>query len=581
MTIGRRLIIGFALFWILLLLVSVLATAGLNHVTGMARRSALGHELKDAAARLEIEGRNRLDAPAAGRESGGGRSDGKTDDRSCSFGSWLSGAERREIEKEFPGLAEILGAAANLHERLHKSTAAGVVADEVERSKLNAEIKELSDKLRSIAEKNTPSYGTLADEGDAARRNLLIAAGASALLTLIIALAMAGGINASLRTISSHMDGTASQIDATSFHVSLAGKSLAKGVSEQASALAQTTSSLEQMASMIKQNAVNATTADEFINEAGGIVEAAAASVAKLIESMEEISDASAETNKIVKTIDEIAFQTNILALNAAVEAARAGEAGSGFAVVADEVRNLAIRSAEASQRTSTLIENTILKIKIGAEFVGQTADAFSRVAESTARIKELMGEVAEASHMQSQDVEHMGEAVAEMEKVTRENAESAGKAASLSQELGSQGDRLRSIIGDMIALVAGNTRLSARTLESVRRELRELAGDPRLASLRTENHRATLGEWLASHPEVEAVYSNRSDGAFIYSQPPAGLPNASVRPWWQRAMEQEEYVSPVYISAITKKPCCTLSLPLLNGGGKVAGVLGIDLKVG
>jgi methyl-accepting chemotaxis protein len=152
------------------------------------------------------------------------------------------------------------------------------------------------------------------------------------------------------------------------------------------------------------------------------------------------IHASSDETAKIIKTIDEIAFQTNLLALNAAVEAARAGEAGAGFAVVADEVRNLAMRAAEAAKTTAGLIEENIKDIKEGSELVASTDEAFKQlVRDNSNKVGELVGEIAAASQEQSQGVEQVNNAMADMDKITQQNAASAEQSASASEQLNSQ----------------------------------------------------------------------------------------------------------------------------------------------
>jgi methyl-accepting chemotaxis protein len=148
------------------------------------------------------------------------------------------------------------------------------------------------------------------------------------------------------------------------------------------------------MASMTRQNAENSAQADNLMQEANQVVETANSSMAQLIDAMGDISKASEETSKIIKTIDEIAFQTNLLALNAAVEAARAGEAGAGFAVVADEVRNLAMRAADAAKNTAALIEGTIKKVEGGSDLVLETNESFKEVAERTSKVGELVAEI-------------------------------------------------------------------------------------------------------------------------------------------------------------------------------------------
>ncbi|MCP4646444.1 MAG: methyl-accepting chemotaxis protein, partial [bacterium] len=169
----------------------------------------------------------------------------------------------------------------------------------------------------------------------------------------------------------------------------------------------------------------------------------------ELTKSMEEISKASEETSKIVKTIDEIAFQTNLLALNAAVEAARAGEAGAGFAVVADEVRNLAMRAAAAAKDTSALIEGTVKKVGDGATLVEKTNEAFKEVTDSSAKVGALVAEISSASKEQADGISQVTTAVSEMDTVVQQNA--AG-----SEELSSQADELSSKVGIMLEIVEG-----------------------------------------------------------------------------------------------------------------------------
>ena len=176
---------------------------------------------------------------------------------------------------------------------------------------------------------------------------------------------------------------------------------------------------------------------------------------------MQEISKASEETSKIIKTIDEIAFQTNLLALNAAVEAARAGEAGAGFAVVADEVRNLAMRAADAAKNTAALIEGTVKKVSDGTALVKTTNDAFKEVAGSTAKVGELVGEIAAASTEQAQGIEQVNIAVTEMDKVTQQNAATAEESASASEELNAQAEEMKSFVADLAAMVGGNRAMS------------------------------------------------------------------------------------------------------------------------
>ena len=246
------------------------------------------------------------------------------------------------------------------------------------------------------------------------------------------------------------------QVASASGQISASSHSLSEGASQQAASLEETSSSLEEMASMTRQNAENAGHANNLMKEANQVVQQANNSMAELTESMTDITKSSEETFMIIKTIDEIAFQTNLLALNAAVEAARAGEAGAGFAVVADEVRNLAMRAAEAAKNTENLIQGTVKKVKDGAETLSLTNEAFDKVAESTVKVDELVGEIAAASNEQAQGIDQVNKAVAEMDKVVQQNAATAEQTASASEEMNAQARQMKEFIEDLSASIAG-----------------------------------------------------------------------------------------------------------------------------
>lgn len=273
---------------------------------------------------------------------------------------------------------------------------------------------------------------------------------------LILSYLMARSIAKPIARISANLNEGAEQVASASVQVAQSSQQLAEGSTEQASSIEETSSSIEEMSSMTRQNAEHAHQADTLMNEANQIVEKASESMNLLTSAMADISNASEETSKIIKTIDEIAFQTNLLALNAAVEAARAGEAGAGFAVVADEVRSLALRAANAARDTSELIEQTVKKINSGSEIVTGTGEAFGEVADSSAKVAELLRDIASASREQAQGIDQVSTAVTEMDKVTQSNAVSAEESASAAEELNAQAEEMKRMVDDLVGLVEG-----------------------------------------------------------------------------------------------------------------------------
>ncbi|HRR40248.1 MAG TPA: methyl-accepting chemotaxis protein [Syntrophales bacterium] len=234
-----------------------------------------------------------------------------------------------------------------------------------------------------------------------------------------------GRLAASVNAMQSKMGGAVGQ----SLSIS---QVLSESASEQAASLEETSASLDEMASMTRQTAAHTAEANTLMNAAKQAIEKANSSMNELTDSMKVIAAASEQTQHIVKSIDEIAFQTNLLALNAAVEAARAGEAGAGFAVVADEVRNLAMRATESAKNTAGLIDDIVRKVKGGEALVNATSGAFGEVKATSNKVLELTGEIAAASKEQSEGINQVNKAVAEMNRVTQQNAASAQELASV-----------------------------------------------------------------------------------------------------------------------------------------------------
>jgi methyl-accepting chemotaxis protein len=248
----------------------------------------------------------------------------------------------------------------------------------------------------------------------------------------------------------------AEQVVSAAGQVAASAQTLSQGATEQAASLEETSASMEEMASMARRNADHTHEAaglmsqvDLRVTQSNGVLQA-------MVTSMGAIQESSSKVARIIRTIDEIAFQTNILALNAAVEAARAGEAGMGFAVVADEVRGLAQRSAQAARETEALIEESIARSQEGSRKVTEVAASFGAITESVTRVKGLVHEVREASHQQTQGIEQVAQAVTQMEKVTQSSAATAEENAAASEELNAQAESSMAVVRSLAALVGG-----------------------------------------------------------------------------------------------------------------------------
>ncbi len=312
-------------------------------------------------------------------------------------------------------------------------------------------------------------------------------------------------ITSSTRPISLAVHGltaVAETISSASERLSSTSLQLAGGASQQAAAIQETGSSLEEISSMTRRNAESAHDANLLMGQTKEIVVRANDTMSELTSSMQEISKASEETRKIIKTIDEIAFQTNLLALNAAVEAARAGEAGAGFAVVADEVRNLAMRAAEAARNTADLIDGTVKKIQNGSTLVKKNNDEFSGVADMVTKTSGLIGEIAASSREQAQGLEHLSRAVQEMDKVVQQNAESADENASVARDVSEKADPMKHMISELESLVNGRGTESGeeKTLSASTRPTPEQI---RLRSRKQSRAEATVPSAARVRPEA------------------------------------------------------------------------------
>ena len=237
------------------------------------------------------------------------------------------------------------------------------------------------------------------------------------------------------------------QVTLSYSQVAIASQALARGSTEQASAIEEITASIDEIADKTKQNAEQANSAAGLVIQAIDDVKQGNKQMQEMVTAMADINKASESISKIIKTIDDIAFQTNILALNAAVEAARAGEAGKGFAVVAEEVRSLAAKSAEAASETAELIEDSIVKVSSGSQIADDTAKALETITKVVQESEVIINGIAESSNYQATAVSQIEQAITQVSQVVQNNSATSEECASASEELSNQASRMRELL--------------------------------------------------------------------------------------------------------------------------------------
>lgn len=289
-------------------------------------------------------------------------------------------------------------------------------------------------------------------------RNIIIVISMVAvILTVLAVLFFTRGINLQLTGIANDLSEMSNQVAAASAQVAQASMSLSEGASEQAATLEETAAGLEEMSSMTWQNADHTNQAKVLIAENRSLVDQLEQQMKDMSSAIGEVTKASEETSKIIKTIDEIAFQTKLLALNASVEAARAGEAGAGFAVVADEVKRLALRSADAAGSIAVLIENTMNVVKKSGMLTEQTQKAFENNVDIFVKIEAIIGEITIASSEQAHGISQISKSVSEMDKVNQQAAANTEESASAAEEMSGQAKQMKTAVVNLQTVIQGS----------------------------------------------------------------------------------------------------------------------------
>ena len=454
----------------------------------------------------------------------GGRIKINTNPRKCRLGIWIYSQETNNIKKGDSEFASLVASLESAHKMLHKSAIEinraladgdraaafslykkttetyadkaiaaldgirdwhdGIIELEEDTQSMYAyetipaliEMQELFKKIRHEAKDRIMSDHAMLNAAKSSKTSVLFISAVALIIGFILAFFISRGIIGALKSITSLVEQSATRVATASRQISSANQILANGASDQAASIEETSSSLEEMSSMTTQNAENAGQADSNMRTAIEIIDASNHAVVNMQESMDDITRASEETFKIIKTIDEIAFQTNLLALNAAVEAARAGEAGAGFAVVADEVRNLAIRAADAAKTTADLIEGTVKKVNGGSDLVKQISESFAGVATNASNVGNLVSEIAAASNEQALGIGQISLAVNEMDKIVQQNAANAEESTDAAEELNRQAGKMQVVVEDLSALVGASTKVEDQPAGNLKESLIDTA---------------------------------------------------------------------------------------------------------
>jgi hypothetical protein len=378
--------------------------------------------------------------------------------------------------------------AASLNESVLRLSAAGKNAAGSDLSKTAAEFRALYAALRPLNQTASGQSQSLvakikAHPGDPQRAIRGVAWGLGlgfmglGLLTVLLVYFIFKTVIRPLRQILGSLDQSSGEVTGTVRLLSKSSQSLAKGASDNTKAVLDAISSLEDLLNMAKRNAGHSDQAKELMDKAKSYVAEANAAMRQISLAMEEIKSSGQASSQIIKSVEEIAFQTNILALNAAVEAARAGQAGLSFAVVADEVRNLANSSSAAAKNTSSMLAGSIGRINDGARLVSQAENSFLSLVATSDEVAQLVENITVASQNQAKAIQDVHQSIALMDKVTQENAVEAADTENISKALNSQANLLNRTIQKISSLLHG---------WSVPAETDKAVKTPKLAPIKT-----------------------------------------------------------------------------------------------
>jgi methyl-accepting chemotaxis protein len=471
MSLTRKLLASFGVMLSLLLLLSgatLMVTRGLSQdleraANVTARRQYLAGEVRAATSEMTALERGGVLDAVLGNPGRAEQSLQAFRKRADALQSALEELHKGSESQELSAIVETLDRQSSELRQAHEELRQAMAAQQMDAAlaifsqKLQGPLDEIGRQAMSLVEgQNRELAAASKAAGAKSSRSILInisltllALGVGAVVFWTVMKA-----NRSLRGLSGSLAQSAEQVASAASQVSSASQSLARGASEQAASLEETSASTEEIASITRKNADHALQVAGLMQQSAQGATDVNHTLDSMVEKMKEIDGSSQKIARIIKVIDEIAFQTNILALNAAVEAARAGEAGLGFAVVADEVRNLAQRCAQAARDTASLIEESIETSRDGNGRLDRMAGAVRAMTENAVQVKSLVDVLNMGSQEQARGMEQIAHAVVQMEQVTQKNAAAAQESASAGTELNGYAASLRTLVEEMREMV-------------------------------------------------------------------------------------------------------------------------------
>ena len=392
---------------------------------------------------------------------------GQDDPTQCRFGLWMYSEETKNNDDT--AVQSYLVEMEPYHDTLHESvhTINGFIQNgEIEKARqyyyetVEPTLETLTDYLGKLEERfdemSSTAHQKLKSTEKSSKTILIWSVIFGATLSITIAVFVLLNINKILSGITDKLSESSRLVASASVQLAGTGMQLSEGSAEQAASIEETSATMEETSSMVRQNAENTKQASTLSKQASDAASEGSSKVKSMSKSMDELKKSSSDIAKIIKIIDEIAFQTNMLALNAAVEAARAGEAGQGFAVVAEEVRSLAQKSAKAAKDTTEIIDKNIDLSEEGVTLSSEVNSALDDIMSKTIEMNKLMQEIEAASEEQARGTEQVTEAIGQMEKVVQSNAATAEESAASAGELKTQARALNDIVLELTKLVNG-----------------------------------------------------------------------------------------------------------------------------